>query len=356
MTIGSDMTIGPLMLDLEGLELTLEERDILRHPAVGGVILFARNYRNPELLERLTADIHSVRDPHLLVAVDQEGGRVQRFQEGFTRLPPAEKFGALYRDNPKRARQLCEQAGWLMAAELLAAGVDFSFAPVLDVDTGISQVIGDRAFGSRATQVADLAGAWMRGTHAAGMAAVGKHFPGHGGVRADSHLEMPVDSRPLAELEMDDLVPFERLIAAGLEALMPAHVLYSRVDARPAGFSPIWLKDILRRRLGFQGVVFSDDLSMGAAQIAGGYPERARAALEAGCDMVLACNNRAGAVQVLDALNDFDDPAGHLRMLRMHGRGQTRRREMHLDPRWRDTVNALAELTEEDSLLLDLGE
>jgi beta-N-acetylhexosaminidase len=348
------MSIGPVMLDLEGLEPTADELEMLRHPAVGGVILFSRNYRDPEQLQRLTARIHGARDPHLLVAVDQEGGRVQRFREGFTRLPPAARFGELYRQDPKRALRLCEQAGWLMATELRASGLDFSFAPVLDVDSGISEVIGDRAFGPRNMQVADLAAAWMRGCHAAGMAAVGKHFPGHGGVRADSHLELPEDGRSLAELEMEDLLPFQRLIGAGLEAIMPAHVVYSRVDARPAGFSALWLRDILRRRLGFQGVIFSDDLNMAAARQGGGFAERARAALQAGCDMVLVCNNPRGAAEVLDELRDYSEPAAHLRMVRMHGRQKLNRERMHLDPAWHRAVQALSDAFDNPDPQLDL--
>lgn len=212
------MTIGPMMLDLEGPELTPEERELLCHPVVGGVILFSRNYNDPEQLSQLTAEIHAVQDPRLLIAVDQEGGRVQRFRTGFTALPPAARYGALYRDNPREGRRLAELAGWLMAAELRSLGVDFSFAPVLDVDLGVSTVIGDRAFADRPAVVADLAQSWMRGAHAAGMPAVGKHFPGHGKVVADSHLELPVDKRSLPELLIEDLVPFEQLIDAGMEA------------------------------------------------------------------------------------------------------------------------------------------
>ncbi len=348
------MTLGPLMLDLEGTELTPAERELLCHPVVGGVILFSRNFRSPEQLGRLTAEIHRLRDPRLLIAVDQEGGRVQRFREGFTPLPAAAWYGALYRKDPGNGRKVCELAGWLMAVELRSVGVDFSFAPVLDLEFGMSEVIGDRAFADRPAVVADLAQAWMRGSHAAGMPVVGKHFPGHGKVRSDSHLELPVDRRPLQELLIEDLLPFERLIGAGMEAVMPAHVLYPHVDDKPAGFSTRWLRDILRRQLGFQGIVFSDDLSMEAAHVAGGYRERARAAIEAGCDMVLACNNRKGAEAVLDALDGFDDPAGHLRMLRMHGRHGITRDEMHLDPRWHEAVNALAEPGKEESLDFNL--
>jgi beta-N-acetylhexosaminidase len=341
------MTIGPLMLDLEGPELTAQERGLLQHPVVGGVILFARNFVSPTQLARLCADIHSCREPHLLIAVDQEGGRVQRFREGFTPLPPAGSYGHLYEDDPQEGRRIAELAGWLMAAELRAAGVDFSFAPVLDLDTGISEVIGDRAFAAEPVAVANLAGAWMRGSHAAGMAAVGKHFPGHGRVRADSHLELPWDPRPLAEILGEDLLPFQRLIGGGLEAVMPAHVVYSAVDDRPAGFSFRWLQRVLRGRLGFQGVIFSDDLSMAAARAAGGYGARAQAALEAGCDMVLACNNRPGALEILDVLEEHDDPAGHLRILRMHGRRAPDRDALRLDPHWHAAVNALAALRED---------
>jgi len=344
------MSIGPLMLDLEGFEPDSEERELLRHPLVGGVILFSRNYRSPEQLRRLTGEIRGLREPRLLIAVDQEGGRVQRFREGFTPLPPAAWYGKLYRDDRKKALRVCEQAGWLMAAELNSVGVDFSFAPVLDLDIGISEVIGERAFSGSPLVTADLAQAWMRGCHQAGMPVVGKHFPGHGRVRADSHKELPEDPRRLADLMMEDLVPFERLIGAGMEAVMPAHVRYPLVDDKPAGFSARWLRDILRGRFGFQGVIFSDDLSMGAAGAAGGYAERARAALEAGCDMVLACNNRRGAVEVLDALAGFQDPAGELRMLRMHGRKPISRDQVHRDPRWTAAVNALADFAAEESM------
>ena len=266
------MSLGPVMLDLAGFALTAEERDLLRHPAVGGVILFSRNFLEPEQIAALTAEIHALRDPHLLIAVDQEGGRVQRFRDGFTQLPPAARFGELARRNPHHARQAAEAVGWLMAAELRAVGVDFSFAPVLDLDRGVSGVIGDRAFADNINAVADLAGAWSEGARSAGMAQVGKHFPGHGGVAADSHAELPIDRRRFEDIQMDDLVPFERLIRRGLEAIMPAHVLYSHIDPRPAGFSPFWLKEVLRGQLAFQGVIFSDDLNMAAAAAGGGTP------------------------------------------------------------------------------------
>ncbi len=348
------MSLGPVILDLEGPVLTAEERDLLRQPAVGGVILFSRNFQDPDQLAALTAEIHALRDPHLLIGVDQEGGRVQRFRSGFTPLPPAARFGALAQHHPHQARQAAEAVGWLMAAELRAGGVDFSFAPVLDLDRGLNTVIGDRAFAAGVNAVADLAVAWCDGVRAAGMAAVGKHFPGHGGVAADSHAELPVDERYYEAIAGEDLVPFQRLIRHGLEAVMPAHVLYPRVDPRPAGFSSFWLKEVLRHRLGFQGVIFSDDLNMGAAAAGGGYAERARAALAAGCDVLLICQNRPAALEIVSALRQHDDPTGHLRCLRMHGRGRVDRAHLHLDPRWQQGLKAVAALLETPSLDLDL--
>ena len=269
------MALGPVMLGLEGVELTAQERELLRHPLVGGVILFTRNYQSPEQVAALTAAIHALRQPRLLVAVDHEGGRVQRFREGFTRLPAVRRLGEIYDQDRMRAKQLARVTGWLMAAELRAVGVDLSFAPVLDLDHGVSGIIGDRAFHHDPESVADLAHAYASGMQKAGMEAVGKHFPGHGGIAADSHLELPVDPRPLAALEAADLLAFERMIHYGLAALMPAHVVYPAVDDQPAGFSARWLKDILRQRLEFQGVIFSDDLDMAGAHVAGSPPERA---------------------------------------------------------------------------------
>ncbi len=349
------MSHGPLMLDLSGTEITPEEKELLRHPATGGAILFARNFESPEQAARLVAEIHALRQPALLVAVDQEGGRVQRFQEGFTRLPPAAWFGCLYDHNHKSGRETAREAGWLMARELRAVGVDFSFAPVLDLDRGLSRVIGDRAFHARPDAVAELALAWMRGVHEAGMAAVGKHFPGHGGVEEDSHHTLPVDHRRAEAIMMDDIQPFVRLIEHGLEGVMPAHVIYEQVDSALAGYSTRWLKDILRGRLGFQGAIFSDDLSMTAADAAGSYGDRAKVALEAGCDMVLVCNNPAGAAQVLDELGDYSDPVGQMRLVRMHGRIKVTRDQMHLDPRWQAAVQRMGHYDETPSLPLDLS-
>jgi beta-N-acetylhexosaminidase len=341
------------MLDLEGGFLSSEERRLLNHPAVGGVILFSRNFESLSQLEQLCSEIHAARNPHLLIAVDQEGGRVQRFREGFTPLPAAAWYGEQYGKNAEQGLQLAQLGGWLMASELRACGVDFSFAPVLDISFGISEVIGDRAFSPQPDIVARLARAWMQGAHRAGMAVVGKHFPGHGGVQADSHLALPVDQRRYEDLEMEDLRPFETLINAGMEAIMPAHVVYSHIDRELAGFSPFWLKKVLRKQFGFQGVIFSDDLNMAAAQEAGGYGDRAAAALAAGCDMVLICNNRPAAVEIAERLKDHDDPAAHVRLVRMHGRKHKTMQQLHTDPQWKSAVNRLSVAPEE--INLDLG-
>ena len=284
------------------------ERDRLQQPMVGGVILFSRNFESPQQLRELTRAIDALR-PELLIAVDHEGGRVQRFRQGFTRIPAMRCLTEQWQENPAQGLALAQDCGWLFASELLAFGIDISFAPVLDMDRGISEVIGDRSFGADSTTVEALAGALMRGMQQAGMATTGKHFPGHGAVAADSHLEMPVDPRPYAQIEAEDLQPFARFSQlepgndrALMDAVMPAHVVYSRCDPQPAGFSHFWLQQVLRSQLGFDGVIFSDDLSMAGAEIAGGYPARADAALKAGCDMVLVCNQPPAAGEVLDWL------------------------------------------------------
>ncbi len=340
------MSLGPLMIDLAGPELSQAEHDMLRHPLVGAVILFSRNYVSPEQIENLVQQIHDVREPRLLVAVDHEGGRVQRFREGFSHLPPIRILGEVYDVNPKRAKRLAENCGWLMASELRAVGVDFSFAPVLDLDYGISAIIGDRAFHSNPEIVAELAHAYMTGMKHAGMAATGKHFPGHGGVEADSHIAIPVDERSYEDIYAEDILPFERMIRFGLAAIMPAHVIYPKVDPNPAGFSPFWMRKVLRERLEFQGVIFSDDLSMEGASVAGGYIERAQAALHAGCDMVLVCNNPQGAAQVLDSLGDYDDPVAYTRLVRMHGHGHFKRGELQHDTTWQQAAQAVQKLVD----------
>ncbi len=314
------MGLGPVMLDVLGTRLTQEDAARLRHPLVGGVILFARNYESPRQLSELTASIHALRSPPLLIAVDHEGGRVQRFREGFTRIPPMRELGKLWDQHPKRARHLAQQAGYVLAAELRACGVDFSFTPVLDVDFGSSSVIGDRAFHADPQAIADLAHSLLQGLRQGGMPTVGKHFPGHGYVRADSHLEIPVDERSYTDIELCDLVPFRQMVGFGMAAVMPAHVIYPKVDDKPAGFSEIWLKDILRGELGFEGCIFSDDLSMEGATVAGGIVQRAEAALRAGCDMVLVCNRPDLADELLAGLKWEMPAASSARLAHMRGR------------------------------------
>ena len=348
------MSLGPVMVDVAGIELSAEEREMLQHPLVGGVILFTRNYQDVEQLERLVADIHSIREPKLLVSVDHEGGRVQRFREGFTRLPAVGRLSTIYNQDKKKARRYAEVSGWLMASELRAVGVDFSFAPVLDLDRGVSTVIGDRAFHSRPEAVADMAHAYMHGMKEAGMEATGKHFPGHGAVAADSHLDLPVDNRRYEDIYSEDILPFERMIHYGLAAVMPAHVVYTEVDQKPAGFSHRWIQEILRGDLEFQGVVFSDDLSMAGAESIGSFTERARAAIQAGCDMVLVCNNPDGRNEVLDHLGDLDNAVSHLRLARMHGKYDISRDSLHADPKWSEAVKIVESYEPEPLLDMDM--
>ncbi|MBK8815364.1 MAG: beta-N-acetylhexosaminidase [Methylococcaceae bacterium] len=330
-----DYQMGPVMLDVAGLQLTQNEKDVINHPNTGAVILFSRNYQDPEQVIALVKEIRAARNGPILIAVDQEGGRVQRFQNGFTRLPPA----CCYAYEP----QLAETAGWLMAVELLAVGVDFSFAPVLDVDCGISQVIGNRSFSRDSNRATFLATSFRKGMKAAGMAATGKHFPGHGAVAADSHLALPVDERDLETIRAKDLIPFKTLIDEGLEAVMPAHVVYQAIDPNPAGFSSFWIRQILRKELGFNGVVFSDDLSMEGAAFAGGYAERAQMAQEAGCDMLLVCNNPAAAEEVLDALPVTQDSLRDRRLATMIGHSTIDREHLMHTEKWQVSSTRIKE-------------
>jgi beta-N-acetylhexosaminidase len=294
-----------VVADVVGPTLTEEDRERLCHPAAGAVILFSRNYENPLQLNALVEDIQRLRDPALPVCVDHEGGRVQRFREGFSAIPPMRQLGRLWDRDREAATTAARGAAYIIGAELGAHGIDFSFAPVLDLDYGGSSVIGDRALHYDPNAVGALAAAIVQGFADAGMAAVGKHFPGHGFATADSHVDAPQDERSYPEIFKKDIAPYRAAIQAGLAGVMPAHVIYPRCDAEPAGYSKYWLQEVLRGKLGFEGLVFSDDLSMAGASAVGGPPERARAALAAGCDMVLLCNNAEGQKALLDSLGDL---------------------------------------------------
>jgi beta-N-acetylhexosaminidase len=323
---------GSLMLDVAGTWLTAEDRQLLRQPEVGGLIIFARNIEHPRQVRELSASIRAIR-PDLLLAVDQEGGRVQRLRQGFVRLPAMRAIA-----DRKDALALAEHCGWLMATEVLAVGLDLSFAPVLDLDHERSAVVGTRAFEGDPERAAQLAGAFIRGMNAAGMAATGKHFPGHGWAEADSHVAIPTDERSLEQIRAHDLVPFARL-SKQLAAVMPAHVIYPQVDAQPAGFSRRWLQDILRNELKFDGVIFSDDLSMAGAHVVGDAASRIEAALSAGCDMGLVCNDRAAAELALSAAQRLKvKPSARIARMRGQADASTDYRQ---HPRWLTALQAL---------------
>ena len=308
--------IGALMLDIAGTELTQEDIQLLQAPQVGGMILFSRNIESPQQVRALTDHMRRVR-PDILIAVDQEGGRVQRLKQGFSLLPAMGRLGDLYNTQPQKAVALAEQCGWLMAIEVLAVGIDFSFAPVLDLND-VSDVIGDRSFAQNIQDIVPLASAFMQGMKRAGMANTGKHFPGHGSVKADSHVAAPVDSRSFEDIYAKDMQTFIQLMPQ-LDALMPAHVIYDQIDPNPAGFSPYWIQTILRQKLKFDGVLFSDDLTMQAACVVGGADARIQAALKAGCDMGLVCNDRSAACTALEGINDLALP-NQERLERMRGK------------------------------------
>ncbi len=348
------MTLGPLMVDLEAAAISETEKKLLLKPEVGGVILFTRNFESVEQLTALVDEIHRLRTPKLLVAVDHEGGRVQRFHEGFSRIPAAAMYAQVAKNDLEKSRQLAENAGWLMAIELRACGIDFSFAPVLDLAHGLSGVIGDRAFHSKPTTVATLAYAFMHGMNKAGMQAVGKHFPGHGGVVEDSHVAMPVDHRELDELLHSDIKPFQNMIENKLAAIMPAHVIYDKVDEKPAGYSSFWLENILRQRFGFQGAIFSDDLSMEAAGIVGGFGERADAALTAGCDMALVCNHLDGAIEAAEYIRGYANPTSQLRLVRMHGEKDISWTQLRQNKHWQYISAQIVALNDSPELEMDV--
>lgn len=304
----TDMNAVGVIADIEGLALTPEDIDFIQQPELSGLILFTRNYQSPQQLNELTQSILQQRSD-FLICVDHEGGRVQRFREGFTRLPAMLELAKLHQQDSAQALELATDLGWLMAAEVRAYNVHLSFAPVLDIEHGLSAIIGDRAFGYNAKQVVELAGAFIEGMQQAGMVAVGKHFPGHGGVVADSHLALPVDERSWAELEQD-IQPFAELVQQQkLAGIMPAHVLYqASEDNKAAGFSEFWLQQILRQKLGFNGVIFSDDLTMEGAAHLGGYAQRTKATMAAGANAILVCNNRQAAQEVVAAVREQNPP------------------------------------------------
>jgi beta-N-acetylhexosaminidase len=348
------MSLGPLMVDVAGTELTAEDIQVLSHPMVGSVILFSRNYRDVPQVTSLTASIRAVRTPHLLIAVDHEGGRVQRFREGFTQLPPARALGRRYDEDRREGLALAHSAGWLMASELRAVGVDFSFAPCVDLDYGVSEIIGDRAFHSDPDTVGALSVAYMAGMREAGMAAVAKHFPGHGAVIADSHVALPVDRRNFVDLE-PDMRPYRLLIENNVPGVMGAHVVFPTVDPLPASLSKRWITGVLRGEMGFHGCVFADDLTMAGAAAFGGVIERAELAFAAGCDVLPICNDRQAVKSVLDHFGPgLGSPASQARVVRMRARGEAPI-NLGADRQWQQTVILIASLSATPPLVLTEG-
>jgi beta-N-acetylhexosaminidase len=316
-------------------------------------LLFSRNYESPGQIVDLVSEIRALRSPPLIVAVDHEGGRVQRFRDGFTAVPPMRVIGQAYRRDAEGAARLARQAGWLIASELRAVGVDLCFAPCVDLDWGVSEIIGDRSFARRPQVVAELAAHFARGLRSAGMGAVAKHFPGHGAVVADSHLKLPIDRREYGDV-LDDMYPYERLVANGaLAGVMTAHIVYQAIDEMPASFSPYWIQHELRSRLGFDGAVFCDDLHMQAAREYGSMQDRARLALDAGCDMILVCNDRPGARKTVAALSSYSNPLSLVRLARLHGTGQPLRETLHASDEWQAANQALQQWTDPPELELD---
>ncbi|SEL85367.1 beta-N-acetylhexosaminidase [Colwellia chukchiensis] len=337
--------MGPIMLDVQGTSLSQEDKEIIQHPLVGGLIFFSRNYQSPSQISQLSQQIRNTAKKPLLIAVDHEGGRVQRFRQGFTLIPAMGALWHMSGENITLAQELAQQCAVLMALEVQAVGIDISFAPVLDINN-ISDVIGDRAFHQQPEYVAILAEAFITGLHSVGMKATGKHFPGHGSVKADSHIDLPIDERDRQEIFQQDLHPFKHLIKNGkLDALMPAHVIFPAVDKLAVGFSHYWLQTILREQLGFNGVIFSDDLSMQGAASVGGFVERVEAAQQAGCDMLLLCNNRAGCIEVLEHANIASSVASTRRLqtlLKANQEPATTWSTLNEHPRWQQADKILS--------------
>lgn len=341
------------MLDVEGLTLTPADRDLLRESAVGGVILFARNYESPTQLADLVAAIRAVRSPPLLVATDHEGGRVQRFRDGFTVIPSMRRIGRQYDSDPGSAISLAKTTGWVVASELRAMDIDLAFTPCVDLDWGVSEVIGNRAFHRRAGVVGELASAYSQGLREGGMAAVAKHFPGHGAVVADSHENLPIDRRDFGAL-LDDMRPYEKLIGnRQLAGVLMSHIVYSELDEKPAGFSAYWIQNQLRSQLGYDGAVFTDDLSMKATRQFGTMPSRAKLALEAGCDMVLVCNDRPAASATVAALREYSNPLSLVRLARLHGTGHVMRETLLTSDEWLSAMERLRHGLDVPTLKLD---
>lgn len=339
--------LGPLMLDIEGLCLSPADEELLRSSTVGGIILFTRNYTDTTQLRALVGSIRRIR-PNLLIAVDQEGGRVQRFRSEFLPLPALRLIGKAYEQNPQQGLALAQSCGWAMAAEIIHHGLDFSFAPVMDLYNSESEVIKDRAFGANVDTVCALLDAYIQGMNDAGMQATGKHFPGHGSVRADSHIELPIDSRSAADILDNDYEVFSRCIDK-LVGIMPAHVKYPALDAHCAGYSHYWIQTKLRQELRFGGVVFSDDLTMAAATDAGSVTERAQLALAAGCNMVLVCNDRAAALQTKEFLADRPDLVqtdNAQTLARMSAKQVKSNLDLYNTPQWRSAKSAILTLIE----------
>lgn len=339
-------TIGCLVMDLVGTELTAEERDLIQHPLVGGVILFTRNYQSRFQLKSLCTAIRQAKQSPILIMADQEGGRVQRFRDEFTRMPSMGYFGEQYKTNPQKALQWMSESAWLLATELVSAGIDLSLGPVLDLDRGLNTVIGNRAFAAESETVVALAKAFQHGLSQAGMAATGKHFPGHGAVHVDSHIGLPVDERSFEEVKRTDLQPFIAMIEAGIPAILAAHIVFPAIDALPAGFSRRWLHDILRGELKFTGTILSDDLHMEAANISADYADRVLAAREAGCDFALVCNHRPGVIAALDKVPAAMHQVAPERWQPLYIERKELSETFQTTPRWREIHSIITTLNE----------